>query len=174
MSASTPRASGHVFNAEGFSAPTSKSLSGIHQRPYAGSTERLTPTGCRSRLDRLQHAMAGDRVVEGRAEMGSCAIVAGETRIRLGDVGGRARGLRRRPPIRVWHGQELERGLRALAAADGHLEDLGLAPVGGELQIALGAVDLPHQVRAARTAAAVVARECGPALEQSSAAHLII
>ena len=44
--------------------------------------------------------------------MRSLAIVAGEMRVRLGDVGGRARGLGRRPPILLWHGQELERGLR--------------------------------------------------------------
>src|SRR2546427_2901959 len=127
------------------------------------STERLTLTGCRGRLDRVQHAMARDRVVERRAQMRSLSIIVGETRICLGDVGGRA--LRWRPPILVWHGQHLERGLRALAAAYGHLEDLGLAARGGELQIALGAVDLPEQVGAARNAAAIVDRERGPALE---------
>ncbi len=100
--------------------------------------------------------MARDRVVERRAEMRSLSVIAGETRVRLGDVGGRA--LRWRPPILLWHGQHLERGLHALAAAYGHLEDLGLAAGGGELQIALGAVDLPEQVRAARNAAAIVDR----------------
>src|SRR5207249_8249025 len=120
------------------------------------SAQRLPLTGCRGLLDRAQHAVARDRVVEGGAEMRSLAIVAGETRIRLGDVGGRARALRRRPPIPVWHGQDLERGLRALAAVDGHLEDLGLAAVGGELEIALGAVDLPEHVGAARNPAAIV------------------
>src|SRR6266705_4840474 len=132
-----------------------------------GSTERLTLTGRRSCLDRVQHAMARDRVFKGGAEVRSLAIVAGETRVRLGDVGGRARGLGRRPPILLWHGQELERGLRALAAADVHLPDLGLAAGGGELKIALAAVDLPEQVRAARNAAAIVDREGGAALEQS-------
>src|SRR5437879_13726060 len=44
----------------------------------------------------------------------------------------------------------------------------------GELQIALGAVDLPEQVRAARMPAAIVDRERGPALEQSGEAHLIV
>src|SRR3989442_15698806 len=130
-----------------------------------GSTERLTLTGCRGRLDRVQHAMARDPVVECGAEMRSLAIVAGETRVCLGDVGGRSRALRRRPPILLRHGQDLERGLRALAAAYGHLEDLGLAAGGGELQIALGAVDLPEQVGAARNAAAIVDRERGPVLE---------
>src|SRR5207244_8211023 len=101
--------------------------------------------------------MARDRVVECRTQMRSLAIIAGEKRVRLGDVGGRA--LRRRPPILLWHGQHLDRGLYALAAAYGHLEDLGLAAGGGELQIALGAVDLPEQVRAARNAAAIVHRE---------------
>src|SRR3989442_15864831 len=98
--------------------------------------------------------MARDRVVERGAQMRSLSIIAGETRVRLGDVGGSA--LRRRPPILLWHGQRLERGLRALAAPYGHLEDLGVAARGGGLQIALGAVDLPEQVPAARNAAPLV------------------
>src|SRR5438552_13305215 len=118
--------------------------------------------------------MACDGVVERGAEMRSLAIVAGETRVRLGDVGGKARALRRRPPILLWHGQDLERGLRTRAAAYGHLEHLGMAAGGGELQIALGAVDLPEQVRAARMPAAIVDRERGPALEGSGDAHLIL
>src|SRR5207249_1779982 len=117
-------------------------------------------------------AMARDRVFEGRAVMRSLAVVAGETRVRLRDVCTGA--LRRRPPILLWHGQELERGLRALAAANVELPDLGLAAGGGELQIALAAVDLPEQVRAARNAAAIVDREGGAALEQSGDGHLII
>src|SRR5205823_9776105 len=141
-------------------------------RIISGSTKRLTLTGCRGRLDRVQHAMARDRVVERGAEMRALAIVAGETRVRLGHIGGWA--LRRRPVVLLWHGQDLERGLRLPAAACCHLEDLGLAAGGGELQIALGAVDLPEQVRAARNPAAIVDRECGPALEQSGDAHLII
>src|SRR2546427_12816218 len=120
------------------------------------STERLTLTGCRGRLDRVQHAMARDRVVERRAQMRSISIIAGETHVHLGNVGGRA--LRRRPPIFLWHGQHLERGLRTLAAAYGHLEDLGVAAGCGELQIALGPVDLPEQVRAAGHPAAIVDR----------------
>src|SRR5207237_1471793 len=98
-------------------------------RPLSrGSTERLTLAGRRARLDRVQHAMARDRVFERGAQMRSLAIVAGETRVRLGDVG--ARALRRRPAILLWHGQELERGLRAPAAADVQLPDLRL-PAGG-------------------------------------------
>src|SRR5947199_9470080 len=116
--------------------------------------------------------MARDRVFKGGAEMRPLAIVAGETRVRLRDVG--AGALRRRPPILLWHRQELERGLRAPAATDVHLEDLGLAAGGGELQVALAAVDLPEQVRAARDPAAIVDREGGPALEQSADAHLIL
>src|SRR3989440_4501962 len=116
--------------------------------------------------------MARDSVFESRAEMRSLAIVAGETRVRLRDVG--ARALRRRPPILLWHGQDLERGLRAPAATDVQLPDLGLAAGGRELQIALAAVDLPEQVRAARDAAAIVDREGGAALEQSADGHLII
>src|SRR5438132_13287084 len=78
----------------------------------AGLTERLTLTSCRCRLDRVQHAMACDRVVECRAQMRSLSVIAGETRVRFGDVGGRA--LRRRPPILVWHRHDLQRGRRAL------------------------------------------------------------
>src|SRR5204862_6363743 len=73
-------------------------------RYLAGSTERLTLTGCRSRLDRVQHPMARDRVVERGAEMRAIAIVPSETRVRLGDVCGGTRALRRRPPILLWHG----------------------------------------------------------------------
>src|SRR5439155_4430246 len=83
---------------------------------YRGSAERLTPAGCRCRLDRVQHAMARDAVFKGETEVRSLAIVTGETRVRLRDVG--ARALRPRPPILLWHGNVLERGLRALAAAD--------------------------------------------------------
>jgi hypothetical protein len=119
-------------------------------------------TGRRGRLDRVQHAMARERVFEGGAQIGSLAIVAGETRVCLGDVDGRARALRRRPQILLWHRQDLKRGLCALAAAYVHLEDLDLAAGGGELQIALGAVNLPEQVRAARMPAAIVDRERGP------------
>src|SRR4051812_23138387 len=103
--------------------------------------------------------MARDRVFKGRAEMRPLAIVAGKTRVRLRDVG--ARALRRRPPIFIRHGQELERGLRAVAATDVQLPDLGLATGGGELQIALGAVDLPEEIRRARDPAAIVDREGG-------------
>src|SRR5207302_8704946 len=72
-------------------------------RYLPGSTERLALTGrCRG-LNRIQHAMPRDRVVERGAEMRSLAIVASETRVRLGDVGGRARTLRRRPPILLGH-----------------------------------------------------------------------
>src|SRR5437870_7467936 len=116
--------------------------------------------------------MAPDRVVKGGTEMRPLAIVAGETRVRLRDVG--ARALRRRPPILLWHGQELERGLRALAATDVQLPDLGLAAGRRELQIALAAVDLPEQVRTARDPAAIVDREGGAAVEQSGDGHLIL
>src|SRR5205809_8080376 len=98
--------------------------------------------------------MTRDCVVERRAQMRPLSIITGETRVRLSNVGGRA--LRWRPPILLWHGQHLERGLRTLAAAYGHFEDLGLAAGGGELQIALCAVHLPAQVRAARTATAIL------------------
>src|SRR5881296_3930594 len=119
----------------------------------AGSTGRLTLTGCRRLLDRVQHPMAGDRVVERGTEMSSLAIVAGEPRVRLGDVG--ASTLQRREVVLRRHGQDLERGLRAVAATNGQIEDLGLAAVSRNLQVALGAVDLPKQVRAARTPAAI-------------------
>src|SRR5882762_1667944 len=51
----------------------------------AGSTGRLTLSGCRRLLDRVQHPMARDRVVERGTEMRSLAIVACEMRVRLGD-----------------------------------------------------------------------------------------
>src|SRR5882762_4043792 len=138
----------------------------------AGSTGRVTVTGCRGLLDRVQHPMTRDRVVERGAEVRSLAIVAGETRVCLGDVGGRA--VQRRQPVPLRCGQDLERGLRAVAATYGHLEDLGLAAVSRNLQVALGAVDLPQQVRATRTPAAIVNRERGAALKQSGDAHLIV
>src|SRR5437773_3890552 len=117
--------------------------------------------------------MARDRVFEGRAEVRSLAVVAREARVRLGDVRAET-GLRRRPLILRWHAEGLERGLRSLAAANGQLEELELAAVGGELQIAFGAVDLREQVGAARDPAAVMDREGSPALEQSADGHLII
>src|SRR5438876_7540252 len=137
-----------------------------------GSTERLTLTRCRRLLDRVQHPMARDRVVERGAKMRSFAIIAGEMRVRLRDVG--ARTLQRREAVLRRHGQDLERGQRAVAATDGEVEDLGLAAVSRNLQVALGAIDLPEQVRAARTSAAIVDRERGATLEQSGDAHLIV
>src|SRR2546426_8360497 len=86
----------------------------------AGSTGRVTLTGCRGLLDRVQHPMACDRVVERGAEMRSLAVVAGETRVRLGDVGGRV--VQRRQPVLLRHGQDLERGVRAVAATYGQLD----------------------------------------------------
>src|SRR5881296_1379058 len=129
-------------------------------------------TACRGLLDRVQHPMARDRVVERGAEMRSLAIVAGETRVRLGDVGGRA--VQRRESVLLRHGQDLERRLRAVAATYGQLENLGLAAVSRNLEVALGAVDLPEQVRATRSPASIVNRERGATLEQSGDAHLIV
>src|SRR3989442_4018411 len=88
----------------------------------AGSTGRVTLTGCRGLLDRVQHPMARDRIVERGAQMRSLAIVAGEPRVRLGDVGGRA--VQRREPGLLRHRHELAPGLRAVAATYGQLEDL--------------------------------------------------
>src|SRR2546426_11075033 len=68
----------------------------------AGSAGRVTLTGCRGLLDRVQHPMARDRIVERGAEMRSLTIVAGENRLRLGDVGGRA--VQRREPVLLRHG----------------------------------------------------------------------
>src|SRR3989442_15324372 len=127
--ATSPTVLGRVHSA-GSSLPTLSS-----GMLLAGSTQRLTLTGCRGRLDRVQHAMARDRVVERGAEMRSLAIVAGEARVCLGDVSGRARDLRGRPPILLPHRQDLERGLRAPATAYGALEDFGLAAGPAGLQI---------------------------------------
>src|SRR2546427_9565586 len=98
----------------------------------AGSTGRVTLTGCRGLLDRVQHPMARDGIVERGAEMRALAVVAGETRVRLCDVGGRA--VQRREPVLLRHGQELQPGLRAVAATYGDLEDLGLAAVSRNVQ----------------------------------------
>src|SRR2546428_14186667 len=97
----------------------------------AGSTGRLTLTGCRGLLDRVQHPMARDRVVEGGAEMRSLAVVAGETRVRLGNVGGRA--VQRREPVLLRPGQDLEPGLRAAAPPYRHLAELRLVALGRHL-----------------------------------------
>src|SRR5438477_4136540 len=125
----------------------------------------LTGRGCR--LDRVQHAMTSDRIFKARAKVRSLPIVAGETRIRLRDVRAQTR-LRRRPPILRRHGQDLERGLRRGAAAYGHLEELGLAPDGGQLQVTVSAVDPTEHVGPARGPAARMSRECGAALEESA------
>src|SRR5213080_2158536 len=117
--------------------------------------------------------MARDCVVKRWTEMRSLAIVAGEARPRLGDVRAKTR-LRRGPAILVRHSEDLERRLPPFAAAYGHLEELGLAAVGGKLQVAFGAVDLPEQVGAARAPAAVVDRKRGPVLEQTADGHLIV
>src|SRR3989442_15457641 len=86
----------------------------------AGSTGRVTLTGCRGLLDRVQHPMARDRIVERGAQMRSLAIVAGEPRVRLGDVGGRA--VQRREPGLLRHGQEVEAGPGAVGAPYRHCE----------------------------------------------------
>src|SRR5437016_12511255 len=87
-------------------------------RRTAFAAERcLALAGYGGSLDCVKHAVAGDRVVEGGAEVRSLAVVAGEMCIRLGDVRGRAWGLGRRPSILLWHRQELERRLVALVAA---------------------------------------------------------
>src|SRR2546425_840093 len=99
----------------------------------AGSAGRLTLSGCRRLLDPVQHPMPRDRVVERGREMRSLAIVARETRVRLGDVDGRA--VQRREPVLRRHGQDLGRGLRTVAATYGQLEDLGLAAVSRNLQV---------------------------------------
>src|SRR3989442_13586463 len=83
----------------------------------SGSTGRVTLTGCRGLLDRVQHPMARDRVVERGAEMRSLAIVAGEPRVRLGDVGGPA--VQRRGPGLLRPRRGLVPGLRPHAATDG-------------------------------------------------------
>src|SRR4051812_8137736 len=66
----------------------------LRKPPLVAINQRLTLTARGSRLDRVQHAMAHDRVFKSGAEMRSLAIVPSETRIRLGDVRGRAGDLR--------------------------------------------------------------------------------
>src|SRR2546430_16810065 len=52
----------------------------------AGSTGRVTLTGCRGRLDRVQHPMAPDRIRDRRAQMRSRATVAAGARVAPCDV----------------------------------------------------------------------------------------
>src|SRR5258705_7326492 len=92
-----------------------------------GSAGRLTLSGCRRLLDRVQHPMARDRVVERGREMRSLAIVARETRVRLVDVDGRAG--QRREPVLLRHRQDLPRVLRTDDPTEGELVDLWLAAV---------------------------------------------
>src|SRR2546430_8757700 len=132
----------------------SKIATTVASQARRGSAEALTLAGRCGGLDRVEHSMARDPVVEGGTEARSLAVVAGETRVRLGDVVGRAEFLLR-PPIVLRHRKGLERRLGAGAATYLQLEDLGLAAGRGELEIAFGAVDLPEQVRAARDAAAI-------------------
>src|SRR5207247_6987202 len=101
------------------------------RKAAGGSTGRVPLTRCRGLLARVQHPVARDRVVARGAEMRPLAVVAGDTRVRLGDVGGRA--VQRREPVLLRHGQDLERRLRAVAATYGQLEDLGLAAVSRNL-----------------------------------------
>src|SRR5947199_8478304 len=100
--------------------------------------------------------MACDRVVERRAEMRALAIVSGEMRVRLGDVG--ARTLQRREAVLRRHGQDLARGLRAVAAPNGQMGALGLAGASRNLEVALGAVELPQRVCTRRAPAAIANR----------------
>src|SRR5256885_4110497 len=98
----------------------------------AGSTGRVTLTGCRGLLDRVQHPMARDRVVERGAEMRSLAIVVGEARVRLGDVGGRAGALWRLTTVLLLHQVDLKPSLAGPSSAPPIPEKLGRAPRGGE------------------------------------------
>src|SRR5436309_11571982 len=67
--------------------PLRQTYPAIRNAP-AGSTGRVTLTGCRGLLDRVQHPMARDRIVERGAQMRSLAVVAGETRVRQRDSRG--------------------------------------------------------------------------------------
>src|SRR5260370_40707264 len=137
------------------------------------SAERLALASRRRDLNRVQHAVARDRVIKGRADMCAFTEVTCEAYIRLGEIG--ARGLLRwRPEILLWHRKPLQCLIFPLPPMHRQFEDLGLAAGGGELQIALRAVDFPQPVRAARDPAAVVHREGGSAIEQSADSHLII
>src|SRR5437763_8221996 len=154
--------------------PPSGDLESMGSALIRAAAEALTLTRRGGRLDRVQHAMARHRVFKGGAEVRSLAIISGETRVRLRNVGGRARRLRRRPPVLLWHRQHLQRGLRAFSAVYLHLEDLRLPAGRGELQLALRAVDLPHEIRTPRPPAAVVDRDCRPALQQAIDDDLIL
>src|SRR3954454_8480627 len=110
--------------------------------------------GCRC-LDRSQHVMARDRVVEGGAEVGPLVVVAREVGECLRDVRGGPVALRGRPSVLLWPRQNFERIVRAVSAAQGQRKELRLAASGCDLQVAVGAVDLPKEVSAAGGASAV-------------------
>src|SRR5205807_10349992 len=93
----------------------SKIATTVASQARRGSAEALTLAGRCGGLDRVEHSMARDPVVEGGTEARSLAVVAGETRVRLGDVVGRAEFLLR-PPIVLRHRKGLERRLGAGAA----------------------------------------------------------
>src|SRR6266487_5278078 len=103
------------------------------------SAERLALTSRRRDLNRVQQAVARDRVLKGRADMCTFTEVTCEAHIRLGEIGARA-WLRWRPAILLWHRQHLQGLIFPPPPMYRQFEDLGLAAGGGELQIALSAV----------------------------------
>src|SRR2546430_16987418 len=88
----------------------SKIASTVASQARRGSAEALTLAGRCGGLDRVEHSMARDPVVEGGTEARSLAVVAGEKRVRLGGVGGRA-GVLPRPPVVLRVREGVERSL---------------------------------------------------------------
>src|SRR5438552_19055158 len=98
------------------------------------SAERLALAGRRRDLNSVQHAVARDRVIKGRANMCAFTEVTCEAYIRLGEIGAGAL-LRWRPAILLWHRQDLQ--CLIFPPMHRHFEDLGVAAQSGDLQVAL-------------------------------------
>ena len=112
------------------------------------SAERLALAGRRRDLNSVQHAVARDRVIKGRADMCAFTEVTCEAYIRLGEIGARAL-LRWRPAILLWHRQDLQGLIFPFPPMHRQFEDLGVAAERGDLQVALSPIDFPQQVGAA-------------------------
>src|SRR5256885_6206401 len=87
------------------------------------SAERLALAGHRRDLNSVQHAVARDRVIKGRADMSAFTEVTCEAYIRLGEIGARAL-LRWRPAILLWHRHHLQCLIFPLPPMHRQFEDL--------------------------------------------------
>src|SRR5437899_4195286 len=90
------------------------------------SAERLALAGLRRDLNSVQHAVARDRIIKGRADMCAVTEVTCEADIRLGEIGARAL-LRWRPAILLWHRQDLQCLILPIPPMHRHFEELVVA-----------------------------------------------